>query len=686
MTDQTELPTAPDDTTDASSEATINEPLPFFKLIENLKNGAKDAIETKDYFSYDTLIEIYLDDPSRFSNDEKEEIMSTLLEIFKSNDTLVYEIGWDVPSLILPYIESDYDFTEGIRSSPCVYTILKIFELLATKGNPKELVLKGCEILSNLKTSVEDDTYENIEVSNKEKFFEIKIYCIVELIDSSLRRFANLYPSRILAMIITSFLNLLNNLDNSEFITHSIYEFVLKRAYSFIRNYHRPEIPEKSKEEYSQEELKKIIDDENYLIRKLLTGFITNLIYMTSLKYVEGFGLSHYYFIRKQNEKLPDFNWANKILERYVELAYSFDLYLGNIFQEFIKENNEFFSKLDTKKADDDDESTETLFEKCVIDYQLNLYTNIVNQESKKLIDSKLGELILYTYKITEAHEFDKPRVTMTDAIYLTIKLVVPQMVEPTFIHKTLQDCCIFWIWYALEQNDAETEKLEIASIPKNQLITFYQCLLFIIITIDYQVFNYMALTLSTKLLILTPEDIGYQFIKDSLENCPYEKIRPSLIGIYKELLLKVKNPEDEINELSKISLNNNNAPDLPPRQVTKSQSNRYYKFDEDRLDDILEWVLMAQSNAFIEEAKENSEGNTSNLKIESTKLSTLASVLNLLVAIKKDPICVANKDKINKILKSVEKNTKIINETSSNQYEKNAAGMIDLTIDRIKE
>ena len=118
---------------DIESESTINEPILFDKILESLKNGAKDAIADKDYLSYSTLLDIQLHDPSRYTYDEREQLMASLLEVLQLNDTLVYEIGWDIPSIIIPYIESDFDFSSGIRDAPCVYKILKIFEILAIK-------------------------------------------------------------------------------------------------------------------------------------------------------------------------------------------------------------------------------------------------------------------------------------------------------------------------------------------------------------------------------------------------------------------------------------------------------------------------------------------------------------------------------------------------------------------------
>ena len=80
------------------------------------------------------LLDIYLNDPTKYSNDEKEQLMGHLLDILTNNKDLTFEIGWDLPQLVILYIESDYDFKGPIRSSPCVYKILKIFETLAING------------------------------------------------------------------------------------------------------------------------------------------------------------------------------------------------------------------------------------------------------------------------------------------------------------------------------------------------------------------------------------------------------------------------------------------------------------------------------------------------------------------------------------------------------------------------
>ncbi|KAG5420625.1 hypothetical protein I9W82_002506 [Candida metapsilosis] len=682
-------------TSDLESESTINEPIPFEKVVESLNQGAKDAIAEKDYLSYSTLLDIQLHDPSRYTNDEREQLMSCLLEILQSDDHLVYEIGWDIPSIIIPYIESDFSFNSGIRDAPCVYKILKIFEILANKGNPKELFLKSCELLSSL--TISEDA--NIEFTHRENFFEIKMYNVNELMATCLRKIATLYPSRLLAMSVGSYVNLMYNLHQIP-IAHTTYQFVLKRAYSFARNYDGAPKPEKS--DYSQAELTKIENDENYLIRKLLTGFITNMVYMGTMSYISYFAMRHFYRLERDAGKiLEDQTPADTaILDRFYELSYSFDLYLRKIFDKFVQDSKKVVYGINNTGGDDG--LADILFEKCVVDFQTNLLTHIVDSDAQSINDSTLGEIILFTQSKVSKHTFDTPLIKLSDAISIALRLLIPQMVQKTFVHRSLQDLALFWIWYALKQNELKIDpnydaKIDLISISQEYLPIFFQCLIFVFHSIEAPRFRYMMLTLLTKLLIVTPESVGYDLIKDTIENCPFEVIRPALIGIYKHLLLNSKTDVNDVEqELSKVSLkeekggeetgetgetgaNGKNggskAPKLPPRRVTTTT---YYALTDEKFSDILEWILLAQSNTFVE--------NEDGIKIDPSKLSTLASILNLIVALKKKDAVVTGRDKLERVLKSVERNVDVVNKNSSNQLEKNAAGMLRLTIERIRE
>ncbi|CAI5757155.1 unnamed protein product [Candida verbasci] len=617
----------------------------FNSILEALESGAKDAIDSKDYLSYSTLLDVYLNEVEKYSNEEKEELLSHLLKILNENELLTYEIGWDIPQLLLLYIESDYKFEGALKQAPCVYKVMKIFEVLSLKGNAKELFLKSCEILSNL----------DMKSAEEENWFEVKFYCIFELIDSSLKRIQTLYPSRFLSLTISSFINMVYKLVKKD-VTRGNSHFIMRRAYSFARGYRSLPLP---KNDSSKEELDKIKEDENYLQRKLLTSFITQVVYLFGIHSTEGFSIEQFVFLQSNQEQEEEYDG---ILNRLAELSLSFDIYLEKIFKQFLIDSHVIFNKFDYENEDISSE----IFEKVVIDYQSNILTSLTDSDAKQINDAVLGELYMFTSQISTSKNYDSPNVTFNDALVLSLRLLIPQMVNSTFHHLATQDLCIFWAWFAIHQSSLQNKKLELelSRIPKILLTTYYQLILFVLNQCERRPnCRYILLTLMTKLLILSPENIGYEFIKDTLENCPYESVKAALIGVYKVLLLK-----DKEVDVSKLSL------DLPKRDQPKSD--KYYTLTEERLNDLLEHLLVTQSDTFIEDA------------INPSKFSTLAAYLNLFVGLKREPMIIENKSKINKVFNSVSKNIQSIKgkENKENQFEQNAAGMLELTIERFKE
>ncbi|MCP8718736.1 MAG: hypothetical protein M5F18_05505 [Asgard group archaeon] len=659
-----------------TSESTI-EPLLFEKILENLEHGAEDAKESQDFLSYSTLLDIYLNDPTKYSNDEKEQLMGHLLDILTNNKDLTFEIGWDLPQLVILYIESDYDFKGPIRSSPCVYKILKIFETLAINGNPKELFLKSCELLSSLEVS----TDESLPLESRDSFYEIKVYCVFELIDSCMKRIKTLYPSRFLLMTVSAFINLAYKL-NKQYTNLGIHHFILKRAYSFARNYINLPLPDDI--DVPKEDLDKILKDEEYLQRKLLTGFITNIIYLKNVNYAEGYAMDHFSWLQKQQSQsrhIFEYSVDSNLPDRFVELAYSFDIELLNVFQTFITDAHKLLIPIDRTKSTE--EITGLIFEKLIIDYQKNVYSSIVNSDMKEIKDSTIAELILFTHSIAIKKEFSNPTMTIADVLAMTLRLIVPQMVSSQFVNFGVVDMVVFWIWFTLYQQqnlNHNNLSLQIERIPKPLFTIFLQCILFIMVTVfkDKPKFRYIVLTLLTKILVLCP-DIGYDFIKDSIEHCPYENIKAPLIGVYKELLLKNCSSIDTL-DMEKLKISNDangddksskSAPPLPPRQLKQSAS---YQLTDEKLDDLLELIEVAESEVFVDDS------------IDPTKLSSIAAFLNLLVAIKQDPVIISNKDKVNDRLTSIEDNIKQVKNTTKNQFEINAGDMLQLTIERFKE
>lgn len=124
-----------------ASESTI-ETFEFDKVLKSLELAVEDINESKDYLSYSTLLDIYLSDPYKYSYEEREELLEHLLTILSNNTELTYEIGWDLPNLLILYVDLNFQFDASIRDAPNVYKVLKIFECLALNGNPKGVVFE----------------------------------------------------------------------------------------------------------------------------------------------------------------------------------------------------------------------------------------------------------------------------------------------------------------------------------------------------------------------------------------------------------------------------------------------------------------------------------------------------------------------------------------------------------------
>ncbi|EAZ62918.2 YAP1 binding protein 2 (YBP2) [Scheffersomyces stipitis CBS 6054] len=664
-----------------NSESTI-EPFVFERVLESLKTAATETLESKDYLSYSTLLDIYLGEPAKYTYDEREELLSALLSILSANPGLTYEIGWDLPGLLILYVDSDFDFTGGLRKAPCVYKILKIFEVLAINGNPKELFLKSCELLTTISA---DDSQVTDDSSIKEKFFDVKLYCIFELVDSCFKRIKTYYPSRFLAMTVASFINLAHKNGND---SPNNISFIMKRAYTFARNYSSPPLPDSDGDKMSPEDLSKIKEDEEYLQRKLLTGFISQLIQLMSNDNLNGYTLDHLSFLqvphRGQLKKYFEYSVNLPVMDRLAELALSYDINLTQHFKSMVADSHTLLRSFDY--SIDRDELSAQIFEKVVVDYQKTLAMSIINSDAKEIRDSPLGIFLLYTHAISVRRTFDLIKVSFSDAVVLTLRVLVPELVQSTFVFKGVEDATIFWTWYALYQTSLNNKSVEteIAAISPVLLTIYYQVIFFVVITNSNRPnFKYAVLTLLTRVLALSPEDLSYDFVKDSLHNCPYESEKPIMIGVLKELLTKDKSSStSDVTEAlansedSKVPL----PPTLPPR--ASSASSRYFTLTKARLEDILALVQEAVDSAFVT--------HESTVAIDPSKLSTLSAYLNLLVIIKKDPVVLQDKKALDKVVESAEENIAAVKEKhkkypNSNKFELNAAGILEITIDRIK-
>jgi hypothetical protein len=231
----------------------------------------------------------------------------------------------------------------------------------------------------------------------------------------------------------------------------------------------------------------------------------------------------------------------------------------------------------------------------------------------------------------------------------------------------------------------------------------------------DRNITRYVSLTLLTKVLALSPESLSYAFIKDTLENCPYDE-KSVLIGVFKELLTKERpsisdkettvdqadakqkatpkqdkvetkvtpDVDDVGKKFADVKLDGNaasesvpaRAPELPKRSVFTTR--KYITLDEDRITTLFSLISDSINDAFV---NDNTE-----VSINPTKFSLISGYLNLLVVIKNEPAVTNKKQLLDQSLKRVAENITKVKEKKqrSNSFEVNAAEILYIAIDRI--
>lgn len=641
------------------------------RIFEVFNQAAAEAKELGDFLSYSTILDMYLSEPERYRPDERDQIMRHLFTVLDKDHDLVYEIGWDLPALVLPFLESDYAFDGALRDAPCVFNVCKIFEVLAHHGNAKELFLKSTELLSSL---LEND----VRTGNGEyrsKFFDVKLYCIFELIDSCLRRIHTLYPSRFLGMTVASFINSLHGNPVADTEEAS---FRWKRVYSFARNYQRPPLPEKI--DVSPAELEKINSDEDYLQRKLLTGFVTEAVNLVTKRTVVGYA-SDFFNHLQGSAKRDEHNSVNlPVLDRLVELALSFDVDLSSNFKGFIESSNDLVDTLELD-GQDDEEKHGHLFEKLVVGYQKDLVSSLVSSEAKAVQDSASGTLVLFTHSVGPVWDMKKVSVSVSDAVALTLRLIVPGMIHTTFFNRGFTDIAVFWSWYAIHQTALEKRNLslELSKIPSLLLLAYFQALLFMLISNrEWPNLRFALLTLLTKVLAHAPEETSYAFLIDSLKECPYENLKTALVGVFKELVTKEKT---DMNDLTKTLKETNitdskdekaRPPPLPKRN--SSRSTRFITLTDSRVKDLQGVVQETIDRTFVTE--------DSVMSINRDACSTLVALLSLQHVLQKTQLIKEDPSEIVSSLK--EKLQKLEENKTRDPTSANMAGILNISIERL--
>ena len=233
----------------------------------NVNDIIADLVNAFDEYSDDSvsltaILEMYIDQINMDGEiDDKEQFLTALLGLMKDHPDVVARISWDFPKEILKFLTTaNVDVTKRLGYSVIISLVMKCFNEIAFSAEPKECLLTGCELLSNLSLENEnielemeqgDHTnskgqthYSSAEIGKyhaertpADFFVSVKMYILFELIGTTLQRIPTLNPSKYLGLATSAMIRFIKaNCDGINDV-----RIVMRRIFSFCRNYVPPD-------------------------------------------------------------------------------------------------------------------------------------------------------------------------------------------------------------------------------------------------------------------------------------------------------------------------------------------------------------------------------------------------------------------------------------------------------------
>ncbi|KAG7696498.1 hypothetical protein KL951_002954 [Ogataea haglerorum] len=573
------------------------EPADLARTLLVLEEGAKDCLQSKDYISFLTILDVYIGEPILYKEEEREQILQKLLEIFTRHHEMLPEIGWDLPALLLKFCNVDYTPRPlvEIKSLVC---IMKIFDILARYGSPKELLLAGCEIIRDLRADIDTAGTEPGQAANpplglrmQEGTRTIKFHMILELVNTSLRRNQTIYPSKFLGMAVSALVNFMKNPDQP--MTDLA---VARRVYTFIRDYVPPDIPDSNRD--SIQDLTKLVDQENYLQRKLLLLLLSVAAETASTTLAPELISTVYPQVRQMKD--DDNVLMLEFLGRFVSLSMSMDVELDKSFGEEIDKAEKVFESAAIGENED-------IFKLVIDNYNS---TGFRQKEPETIPFSAVASIVLYTFsRFVEGTQYNTPLPSFLQLVKLQLCILIPSLMSTANVHGGAIVSLVI-----LSMRVLETEGFEYTNQDRILILGYLQSLSSL--CLQFPDFNIRKLfySLTMKVLINLKEQDAYEFVIDTLENCSAESVRTCMIGILKDLILRTK-PAPVEKQIENLHVS---APSLPPREL------KYITFTEERGAKILQLLDTAIEETFADET------------VDPVICDTLLAYINLVLSVKK--------------------------------------------------
>ncbi|KAK9463589.1 YAP-binding/ALF4/Glomulin [Lipomyces oligophaga] len=488
-------------------------PLSVEEAISALTGAAQEAVDTDDYITYSTLLDVYLGTPDKYLEQDQIRLLQTLEEVLQSNETLLSYVAWDLPVLLLPYLASaePFDTVAASKSESPRKASLKIFNLIAEKGNAKEVFLKAIEALSTLSVDYEPGA-EPHQILESEKLFVLKFYALFEVIISVTRRITTQYPSRFLTASSTSLLSFFSS--HVDELGDQALPVLLRRLYLFARDYVPP--PSKSAVEPEEEALQ----------QRLLQSYATHMVeIMLRAKNVD-WTRRMFAAVKPSVDVLPirerqksvSFEGAvnaniTEMLERFVQLTLSFDITPEDFATTILtipREDN-------PEEEDEDDvdpsfptpptQSSSIPFsaEGCLL-----LLSEYLSSDSKCTVAFTFPQIIEISKRFVTQNESGSPSAGVCDAIGM-----------------------LGWKFLI----DVKPEQIK--EVDTEDFNGYLQILTTLSATSPIPDVRFAYHVLVVHLLSRSGSDRAYEYIFDTLMYCPFENVRSSFVVVLKDFLKK---------------------------------------------------------------------------------------------------------------------------------------------------
>ncbi|AMD19821.1 HCL330Wp [Eremothecium sinecaudum] len=574
-----------------------------------------------------------------------------LLDLLKKHESIVKDLGWDLPKVLMKFIHEDLIVQrEDLNSDRVLGLVSDCFNEITSHGNAKESLLTGCELLSALaveRVKSKDGPLKRPakplkESSNQgpakipletlygvedfgEVLFDIKMAILVDFLCGLLGQIKTLNPSKFLAEVVRVLLKV------SKAVASDLEDcrvFLLK-IHDFCRDYTHPDVHFTLQGEVTDEEQSQLLEEEKQfqkdLLGSLLTYTVANLVSGKNLMFCMEYLLK----IHGAQLKLPErLIQLRGILHDYGKLMIKlgFDLKeefkktcvleSRNIYLPVLKHNAELSD--DSNQADD---SNQVLYQ-LAYTYELQKMGN-----AQAISLCSRGVLILSV----AYHEYDNmlglPNRSLSNSIYMFLRFTSPEMYSEQFISEAAMDSSLYWLVSVLNENTHSKNSELLQRLPDTLVVIFIQVLLLNSRGDSDKLSRAMHLDILANILMMLPEDVAFEFIIDTLLQCPIEEAKQEILVITKDLMLasraKGQKVGKRVSELFKKqnltskksgSPKSDLGPPLPPRP--------HFSIDVDKVAAIHSLTMMCiDSN-----------------KVDRTpvKLRTLLMYLNLLVALRK--------------------------------------------------